>query len=207
MLDVKFSPDGQYIAVTHGNQVQVWKTPTYEREFAPFELHRTYTGHYDDVISITWSPDSQYFLTTSKDMTAKMYSLHSLEDFIPITLSGHRDTVIAAFFSSDQQTIYTVSKDGGMFIWKDPDSEEIKNNEDLPEDMQQALKRTRMDIEASNRKRKYRRWWVTQREYFNQGKVQCATFHLQNNLLVVGFNSGIFGLYELPDFNNIHTLR
>lgn len=206
VLDVKFSPDGQYIAVTHGNQVQVWKTPTYEREFAPFELHRTYTGHYDDVISITWSPDSQYFLTTSKDMTAKMYSLHSLEDFIPITLSGHRDTVIAAFFSSDQQTIYTVSKDGGMFIWKDPDSEEIKNNEDLPEDMQQALKRTRMDIEASNRKRKYRRWWVTQREYFNQGKVQCATFHLQNNLLVVGFNSGIFGLYELPDFNNIHTL-
>ena len=136
-----------------------------------------------------------------------MYSLHSLEDFVPITLSGHRDTVIAAFFSSDQETIYTVSKDGGMFIWKDPDSEKMQNNDDLPEDMQQALKRTRMDIEASDRKRKYRRWWVTQREYFNQGKVQCATFHIKNNLLVVGFNSGIFGLYELPDFNNIHTLR
>jgi len=141
VLDVKFSPDGQYIAVTHGNQVQVWKTPTYEREFAPFELHRTYTGHYDDVISITWSPDSQFFLTTSKDMTAKMYSLHSLEDFVPITLSGHRDTVIAAFFSSDQETVYTVSKDGAMFIWKDPDSEKMQNDDDLPEDMQQALKR------------------------------------------------------------------
>jgi hypothetical protein len=25
--------------------------------------------------------------------------------------------------------------------------------------------------------------------------------------LVVGFSSGVFGLYEMPDFNQIHTLR
>jgi periodic tryptophan protein 2 len=28
-----------------------------------------------------------------------------------------------------------------------------------------------------------------------------------SSLLTVGFSSGIFGLYELPDFNDIHTLR
>jgi periodic tryptophan protein 2 len=28
VLDIKFSPDGQYIAVTHGSQVQVWKYVT-----------------------------------------------------------------------------------------------------------------------------------------------------------------------------------
>ena len=34
----------------------------------------------------------------------------------------------------------------------------------------------------------------------------CATFHAASNLLVVGFSSGIFGIWELPDFTNIHTL-
>jgi hypothetical protein len=38
------------------------------------------------------------------------------------------------------------------------------------------------------------------------GKAQCATLHKKSNLLVVGFASGIFGLYELPGCANIHTL-
>lgn len=46
------------------------------------------------------------------------------------------------------------------------------------------------------------------RQFFNQySKVSCCSFHIQSSLLVVGFTSGVFGLYELPDFTNIHTLR
>lgn len=56
----KFSNDGKYIAISHGPQVQVWKVPsTIGRQFNPFELHRTYTGHFDDVLSIEWSRDSK----------------------------------------------------------------------------------------------------------------------------------------------------
>ena len=77
--DIQFSPNGscvmlhiffllrlidispRYIAVTHGSHIQVWRTPNHLlREFAPFTLHRTYTGHHDDVLSIQWSPDSTY---------------------------------------------------------------------------------------------------------------------------------------------------
>lgn len=58
---VEFSPNGSFIAVTHESHVQVWKTPNHlVREFAPFILHRTYTGHHDEVLSIEWSPDSWY---------------------------------------------------------------------------------------------------------------------------------------------------
>lgn len=58
--DMQFSPDGKFIAVTHGSQVQVWRTPSHlVREFAPFVLHRTYTGHFDDVLSISWTADSR----------------------------------------------------------------------------------------------------------------------------------------------------
>ena len=40
-----FSPNGQYIAVTHGKHVQVWHAPHHGvKEFMPLVLHRTYTG-------------------------------------------------------------------------------------------------------------------------------------------------------------------
>ena len=51
----------RYIAVTNDSHVQVWNTPNHlVREFAPFHLHRTYTGHHDEVLSIEWSPDSKW---------------------------------------------------------------------------------------------------------------------------------------------------
>ena len=53
------------------------------------------------------------------------------------------------------------------------------------------------------------RWRIVKRDYFlqNNAKVNCATYHASSDLLVAGFSNGIFGLYELPDFNMIHTLR
>jgi periodic tryptophan protein 2 len=52
------------------------------------------------------------------------------------------------------------------------------------------------------------RWGVHRRNYFNQPgtKVVCSTFHSSSNLLVVGFSTGVFGLWEMPAFSNIHTL-
>lgn len=53
------------------------------------------------------------------------------------------------------------------------------------------------------------RWQITERHYFNQtnAKLVCATFHPKSGMLIAGFSTGIFGLYELPDLNMIHTLR
>lgn len=54
-----FSNNGRYIAVSHGSQVQVWRIPQgAAKQFNPFELHRVYTGHHDDVLCIQWSQDS-----------------------------------------------------------------------------------------------------------------------------------------------------
>lgn len=50
----------RFIAVTHGSHIQVWQTPNHlAREFAPFNLHRTYTGPHDDVLTIQWASDSK----------------------------------------------------------------------------------------------------------------------------------------------------
>ena len=53
------------------------------------------------------------------------------------------------------------------------------------------------------------RWRIVDRHYFmqNNARATCAQFHAASGLMVVGFSNGIFGLYELPDFNTLHTLR
>lgn len=193
-----FSPSGLHFAAGVGRFVEVWHTPSTpdanlegQLEFAPFVRHHVHAGHSDTVKSITWSSDSRFFLTASKDLTARVWSLHQEEGFVPTTLAGHRQEVKAAWFSEDQETIYTISKDGALFDWK------YRTRQDAEHE----------DEEAATDSRNLR-WRVSQRHYFHQNQVSltCATFHPASNLLVSGFSSGIFTLHALPDFSLIHTL-
>ncbi|KAF9051423.1 WD40-repeat-containing domain protein [Panaeolus papilionaceus] len=203
---IEFSPDGKFIAVTHGAHVQVWRTPNHlVREFAPFVLHRTYTGHHDDILSVQWSPDSKCFITTSRDMTARLFTLNPVEGFRPKTFAGHKEAVIAAYFSQDGLTIYTVSKDGAVFTWKAKEPLDEENSDSDDEPVASTSNGVVKDIanQIANT-----RWGVHKRNYFNQAgtKVVCSTFHAASSLLVVGFSTGVFGLWEMPAFSNIHTL-
>ncbi|KAN0061819.1 U3 snoRNP protein [Thecaphora frezii] len=218
LRDAQFSRDGKYLAVTHGAQIQVWRTPSHmAREFAPFVLHRTYTGHFDDVLSIKWTKDSRFFITTSKDMTARLYSLNPVEGFRAKTFTGHRDAVINAFFSSDERTIYTVSRDGACFTWKGKEADD--GTEDMNEDEDDSAQQggangfslsTKPGSSSSGPDNTVglTRWGIAEKHYFMQPhtKTVCSVFHPETSLLVVGFSSGVFGLWEMPDFNNIHTL-
>jgi periodic tryptophan protein 2 len=188
---LSFSPCGKYFAAACGRIIQVWGTPDSLTssgqgglEFAPFILHRKYTGHYDNVTSVEWSSDSRFFLTASKDLSARIWSLNPEPEFVPTTLAGHRQAVVGAWFSKDQESIWTVSRDGALFKWEyvqKPDSDD-------DEDMQ---------------------WRIADRQFFMQtpAYVSCTAFHVASNLLVTGFSSGIFMIHELPEFTEIQTLR
>jgi periodic tryptophan protein 2 len=192
---LSFSPSGRYFVAGLGRKIEVWHVPSTpdsnvggDLEFAPFVRHHTHTQHFDDVRHIEWSSDSRFFLSASKDLTARIWSLNPEEGFTPTVLSGHRQGVVGAWFSKDQETIYTVSKDGAVFDWKyttkpGMDEDEMVDDSDM-------------------------RWRIVNRHYFmqNSATLRCAAFHAESNLLVAGFSNGIFGLYEMPDFNMIHTL-
>jgi periodic tryptophan protein 2 len=198
-----FSPSGRHFAVSVGRQIEVWHTPSTpdqnvdgELEFAPFIRHRVYTGHYDIVQNLEWSGDSRFLLSASKDLTARIWSLDPEEGFVPTTMSGHREGVLGAYFSKDQETIYTISKDGAVFQWaylRDPNAPGPIEDE---------------DVEDGVNDNTHMRWRIAERHYFlqNNAKVNCVAYHADSNLLVAGFSNGVFGLYEMPEFNMIHTL-
>ncbi|GAA5916680.1 hypothetical protein JCM6882_002264 [Rhodosporidiobolus microsporus] len=207
--DIKFSPDGKFIAVTHGSHVQVWHTPSHlAREFAPFNLHRTYTGHYDDVLSIQWSADSRFFLTTSKDMSGRLYTLYPVEGYRPKTFAGHRDSVLAAYFSQDHKTIYTVSRDGAVFTWGKKEDDEEDDDDSDDEQLPLGANAIASTSNGPDNTIPNTRWGIKERHYFMQtgAKVVSTTFHAPSGLLIVGFSNGVFGLWEMPSFTNVHTL-
>ncbi|CCU83064.1 periodic tryptophan protein-like protein [Blumeria hordei DH14] len=196
-----FSPSGRHFAVGLGRLIEVWHTPSTpdqnqdgELEFAPFIRHHVHAGHFDIVQSIEWSSDSRFFLSASKDMTAKIWSLESEEGFVPTTLAGHREEVLAAYFSEDQETMYTISRDGAVFHWAYLPCESKRNNNvsDQPYD-------------ASNEEL---RWRIKERHYtmLSNAKVKCSAYHPKSKILVAGFSNGVFELYEMPEFNKIHSL-
>ena len=96
--------------------------------------------------------------------------------------------------------IYTVSRDGAVFTWREKQSEDQGDTDD-----DAPATSTSRDIGTSIART---RWGVHKRNYFNQHntKVACSIFHQVSNLLVVGFSTGVFGLWEMPDFTNLHTL-
>ncbi|KAE8266071.1 hypothetical protein A4X09_0g6269 [Tilletia walkeri] len=223
LRDAKFSHDGSFVAVTHGSQMQVWRVPgilTAASDFAPFVLHRTYVGHHNDILSITWSKDDQFILTTSKDLSARLYSLHPLQGFRPRTFAGHRDQVLGAWFSSDEREIYTVSRDGACFVWKSKDAALEgwdSDGSDEDEAQEDAMELDGIDPNAGSSKLASTiggvRWGIASKHYFYQPDARVTSVALHHShaigasaLLVVGFSSGIFTLHELPSFTLIHTL-
>ena len=90
-----------------------------------------------------------------------------------------------------------------MFTWKAKAADEPSDESDTDDEGPVASTSRSLYNEVANT-----RWGVHKCHYFNQSgtKVVCATFHRGSNLLVVGFSTGVFGLWEMPAFSNIHTL-
>jgi periodic tryptophan protein 2 len=201
---LSFSPNNDYIAVSHGNHLQLWTTPGMKRSFSPLALVRTFGGHYSEINSIDWSPDGQFLLTGSEDMTARIFSANPIKGFHAISLAGHRDEVVNAFFTSAADKIITVCKDGAVFEWQWVSSSQ-------PLAIAESGGREGgepHEVAVSAPSVGEGRWSIEGKHYIHQdnARIQCASFHKKGSLLVVGFSTGIFGLYETPGINLIHTL-
>ncbi|KAI8855000.1 WD40-repeat-containing domain protein [Chytridium lagenaria] len=204
----KFSPNGKYIAITHGKLVQFWRTPGFTVEFSPMVLHRTISGPYDEVSTISWSPDSSLIVAGCRDMTLRIMTPEPSETFRPFVLTGHRDVIMGAWFSASGDQIFSVGRDGSLFKWK-ATLLESRDGDESDEDSKKARKKRRV---ISQGKKWYgdsdHKWVLDEKHYFNQNhsKVSSVDYNSRTNIVVVGFHSGVFGIWELTDFSNVHIL-
>ncbi|KAL8672735.1 MAG: hypothetical protein Q9168_002825 [Polycauliona sp. 1 TL-2023] len=181
-----FSPCSKYLAVGVGRLVELWHAPATPNpasdeglEFAPFVRHRVFAGHHDTIQSIHWSSDSRFFLSSAKDLTARLWSWDFEENFTPTTLGGHKEGVLGA------------CHDGALFQWH---YAPLKAHEPVEADT--ADEHVPMG------------WRIAERHYLTQpaAKLSCVAYQASSKLLIAGFSSGLFALYDLPGFSMIHTL-
>lgn len=191
-------------------------------EFAPMVLHRTLTGFAQDVSCIVWSKDSSVLVGGSKDGTLRVFTVDTTKDFEPCTLSAHKTPVVAVYLNeteSSNNVLYSVSQDGVLASWTYGTADDIKEQR-----LQRKKRKAEQDdsfldffrsAPATSNKRGGKTlghdlvgmvWGIKSRFYFKQQPAVLTAASFCKDLLVVGFSSGLFGLYELPLVSNIHTL-
>ncbi|KAJ9692558.1 hypothetical protein PVL29_011551 [Vitis rotundifolia] len=130
---IRFSPDAALIAVATGKLLQIWRSPGFKKDFFAFELVRTFADCDDKVTALDWSPDSNYVLAGSKDLTVRLFCLKKFDRELtalnkPFLFLGHRDSIVGAFFGVDNKTnrvckAYTITRDCYIFSWGYSDNE------------------------------------------------------------------------------------
>lgn len=225
---MKFSRNGLFIAVAVGKLVQIWRSPGFKKEFFPFELVKTFANCNDKVTCLDWSPDSEYLLAGSKDLTVRLFCLKKVKGVSkaskPFMFLGHRDVIVGAFFGVEKKTervskVYTLSRDGAIFGWNYSCNENDEMEPVSPGTPEQNME---MEIDESRNVKKRKsyndekstdllhtgKWELAKKDYFMQApaKLTSCDYHKGLEIVVVGFSNGVFGLYQMPDFVCIHLL-
>lgn len=109
IIDVKFSPDGYFLATA--SQDGVVRVFTIEKGL----LDRRLTFHELPVTSLDFSPDGKYLVVGSADKTASVWDMW--RNIKVADLKGHEAEISGVSFSPKGDLLATCSFDGTMKLW------------------------------------------------------------------------------------------
>ena len=104
------SPDGQWVAVSTGKEIQVWRRGSKSAPSAKLQ------GHRGNVRSLSFSDDSQWLVSASEDGTARIWSTSNLGESIELK-GGHAGALYSASFDTTGRWVVTSGADGAISVW------------------------------------------------------------------------------------------
>jgi WD40 repeat protein len=113
------SPDGQWIAAASEPDNEVTLTRR-SAEARPVPLGR----HGGQIKSVQFSRDGKWFVTTSNDRTARVWSTEAPEDVVRLE-GGHRAGLSFGSFSPDGRRVVTSSADNTVRAWDARSGQEL----------------------------------------------------------------------------------
>ena len=104
------SPDGKRMAIgRERGDVILW-------DMQQNKLGRIISSHQSAITDISFSPDNQHLLTTSRDRTARLWDLNDSRK-LPIIFDDHEDWVLTGCFDPSGKHVITGSSDMFLRIW------------------------------------------------------------------------------------------
>ena len=166
------------------------------------------TAHRDKVVGAYFAKGSLDIYSTSRDGTCLIWRSRMEVPKIPEKKAALGDAGEADTAAADPDTDGDGDGDAEMAgVGDGANSGSSSNDDDGDSDSSDSEEE---EEEEEEEPAPLPRWSLSQedRHYFLQdhAKVICSVLHKATSVLVVGFSNGVFGLYEVPDFNNIHTL-
>ncbi|MFC9476480.1 TIR domain-containing protein [Nocardia sp. NPDC056952] len=107
---VSYSPNGELIATTRGNTIQLLDATTWTPIGAPL------SGHASEVTRIAFSPDGARLVSAGRDRTVRLWDVESHKQ-IGADMRGHTGVVVGVAFSPDGRTIVSASSDKTVRLW------------------------------------------------------------------------------------------
>ena len=216
---LSFSPDGRYYCVCGENLVLVYVTPGSivsgkGREITPFRLLKKFRVNHDTVIDISWSKDSNHICVANQDMSLSVLSLLERDRSIAL-LRGHTDNILSCYFankSENDKQIFSITKSRQLFIWDVKVNEQIEGEEDNEDEGGVTRKRMRKNLIFYRSAKHYLNLAVeadeSREEKFRRSNafITASDYNSAFKLLVVGYNTGHYSLYEMPSATLIYDL-
>ena len=152
-------------------------------------------------------------------MSVRIHPLYQRKGVLSFTLSSHKDFVVNAFFGKESNTVYVACRDAALYCWKY--EQKIQNqNPNQAEQQQQQQQQQQQEQQIANQSEQHKKsqsqpaqmlvggdWKIVKKHLFHQhSKLVCCSFVAKTGMLAAGFASGVFGLYEMPDFSMVHSL-
>ncbi|KAF2073704.1 hypothetical protein CYY_004992 [Polysphondylium violaceum] len=204
-----FSPNGAILAIGVKEKVYLFKTPIIQKSNNPLVRLSSFI-HKAKVISLDWSSDSLKLLVGCKNGTLLIRKGKSEK---PDLFQLHGAEPVACFFGNEQGTIvYGVSKTS-LAIWN------YKNKQEIEEEGLDFTAKTNgkevvsQDVSVTTESSSVSegRWFFEKLNRFDnvghKNKVKTAVYHLKSKLLVIGFASGQFCLFEMPEYQELYKLN
>lgn len=116
ITQLAWSPDGQMIAGSNGCLESCATQKTFQIWSAiDGHLLTSVEVHTSDVLSVSWSPDSNMIASGSKDKTINIWSFKTKKTLL--TIFDHMDQINRVSWSSDGTKIASASDDNTVRIW------------------------------------------------------------------------------------------
>jgi periodic tryptophan protein 2 len=100
-------------------KIFIYLAPSLNKTYETLTLFKKFTGkHQQKILAATWSPDSKFLVSYSKDLTVIMHSLYEIPKFVPFTFVSNKAPLCNAFFNEKMTYFYTIDNQGAICVWK-----------------------------------------------------------------------------------------